>query len=378
MTRVSGIRKRCDGCQVAADVHCIDGQYVDPPSWIERGEKSLCPKCSKKSDDVGLHPEVLKAAEDAVHMLQALMATELSAQTSSQSALVLNTNSMARRMKRCELLAKYADVIMTVYGNRIGFRLASAGAFSLASFEGVATALETLMKAEIAFSQARAQPLQHTPRSKLQRSFLDMREDSYTYSADDSGINIAGPLFRLQEMARLAQKFAQLAVTRVGEIRLTKEDEVLDDALENQGSLLGRVQPFQDGHNAQRELMMIAQQFLQAETKRRDMREAKAGAGADEGGSPLDDVERLLDLRAKFLAAGRTEAVKALDAQLAIAEQRLKANTDVAAVDNALVAESYAKDVTPTPFDPPPTPGELEHLRRTLGDAAVDAAFPTT
>ncbi len=388
MSVLSGVRIRCPSCNLKAPIGVIDGQAFDPTGWERRGSDTLCPACAKKLD-IELHPEVLNAAENVVHKIQALMATELSTQPPPGTAITFGKDGMARRMKRCELLARYADVIMTLYGNLVSFRLASTGAFGHTTLGEVAVVCETLMKAEIAFSQARANRRPYKPTSNLAGTY-SIAMDDYTTSET----RISGPLYRLQEVSKVAQKLAQLAATRAGEMVTTgQEDSFLHraneeaEAFAGEGLYNGRYAVMGNANNdaaaMQRQLLMVAQRYLE-KTEERAERAAAAATPASSVGDllaqdPLYELERLLETRKRLEEAGRAGALQAIDARIALAEARLRVTTEQTTVDSVLAAEAGAKDVTPPRAreELPPDASELAQLRRNLGDAAVRAGFPT-
>lgn len=300
MEILKGVRIRCDKCKLKAHIHVDDdGNNHDPVGWQKRGSGVICTSCVESLDETDLHPEVVAAAERLVHKIQALMATELSSQPAPGAALTFGSNGMSRRMKRCELLTRYADVVMTVYGNVVGFRLASAGAFGHTTLGDVANACEDLMKAEIAFSQARASKRAHKPTSNLSRS---------NYYADDNApARVSGPLFRLQEVSKVAQKLAQIAATRAGEVGVTQEDAILDRAVDevaafnDNGLFVGRPlnNPANDAVTMQRQLLMVAQRWMEKEEERRERSEASATQPLSSfaiARDPIYELEHLIEL----------------------------------------------------------------------------------
>jgi hypothetical protein len=373
MNKVPGVRIKCPICKTLGDIGIVDGQWFDPPGWVKRGSDTLCPVCTKNVGN-DLHPEVLASAEKVVHTIQALIATELSFQPPPGTSITLGSDSVSRRMKRCELLSRYADVIMTVYGNSVGFRLATTGAFGHTTLANVVGACENLLKAEIAFSQARAVKSAHKPTSNFSSKFNFVNDYEY-----DDGPQIAGPLFRFNEIAKVTQKLAQLIATRAGEFNVTHEDKVLDDAVDGIGVAEYRPMPLgvnnNDGAAIQRQVLMMVQKFVEIEGKKAEAREL---ANNDPPPDPIVELERLLESRAKFVSSGRTLAVKAIDAKIEVIEAQMRIAIESTTVDAALAAEITAKDVTPRAGyqQPPPDSAEIAYLRRTIGDEAVKVAWP--
>jgi hypothetical protein len=380
MASLQGVRIKCVPCGTYGDIGVIDGQYFDPPGWTRRGSETLCPTCNKRQSTANLHPEVQLAAEKVVHTIQSLIATELSFQPMPGQSIVLGSDGMSRRMKRCELLSKYADVVMTVYGNIVGFRLAERGAFGRTTLTDVCTACEDLLKAEIAFSEARAAKPPYRPMSGLQGSFSHHRGEYNNWATEyDDGPEIAGPLFRFSEIAKVAQKLSQLVATRAGEFSVTAEDKIIDNAVEGVGN--GRIgyNPLHeiggnDTQAIQRQFMMMIQKFMEKQVEKQT--EAEARIAARDHVSLVDQLEQLIDVRDKMQKTGRT--TNALDAKINVIEAQLNQETQSAIVESAINAEATAKDITPKLHHatPPPDDDEIEYLRKSIGDEAVKSGFP--
>lgn len=389
MPALKGMQEVCDGCRVRGDLEEIDGQVFDP--FTKLGSKSFCAECLKKQRRE-LHPQVVAAAERAVHALQSLLACELHPDVApEQAALVFaghtgDKNGMARRMKRVELLTRMADGVMTIYGNVVGFRLAGPGAFERVDLYAVASRFEELLRAEVAFSEARAE------RERVKTTGLSKAVGGGWDPDYDDGPRVSGPLFRMQEVAKITQKIAQIAATRAGAFVKDAEDEVVDGAIDafDDGVFGGRRVRYRnpggivdDAVAVQRQMLMV----LQKAVEQQDVRQAQQAAPAPR--DPVDELNALLDTRERLAAAKRDTRV--VDARIADVEAQIAAMTSVEsavrdAVREAVVATASAKDVTPpkalgpAPIveddDPPPDDGELDHLRRTLGDEICRRDFP--
>lgn len=377
MAKVKGIRQSCDGCGVYGDLEEIDGVVFDP--FTKLGNKAFCAACLVKQR-IELHPQVVAAAERAVHALQSLLACELHPDIAPEAGAMVfaghtgDKNGMARRMKRVELLSRYADAVMTIYGNAVGFKRAEPGAFERVDLYAVASRFEELLRAEVAWSEARAQK-ERVRTTNLHRAVGGSWDPEY-----DEGPRVSGPLFRMQEVAKIAQKFAQIAATRAGSFVKEAEDEVVEGALDafDDGAFRGRRvrlggEPVNDALAVQRQMMMILQRALEQQETQQAARYAPVPK------DPLDELNTLLDTRERLVAAKRD--TRAVDGRIAAIEASL-------AVGSAVVAEAAAKDVTPAPKakvlgpaaldddDPPPDDDELDHLRRTLGEEIARRDFP--
>lgn len=376
MPRLANIKIVCDSCRRRDNVETRhNGVVYDPPGWsYDSDGHSFCPACSPArldGDEVAppLPEQVLKAARAAATVLQALMTTELLAQIApSQGAMVLGNDGAARRMKRIALLSNASARVLSLYD--VFFTEVSEAPVPNTQLSDAVRALEGILAAELAFPSRGVSAKQNVSRLAFQR-------DRY-YSSEAPPIgNIDGSLSRIQEVAETAQKFAQLAATRAGEVTHTDEDDVLEAAF-NDGIWRGRNRgPVNDAVELQRQVVTMLQTVMEREEKKQQVREAREVEPDD----PVVVLQRLLRVREQLVAAGRTESVRALDvrigeAELALAEER--SNT----VQGALLAEGRARDVTPKftgapgTIDAPPDADELEHLRRNHGDEAVDAAFP--
>ena len=187
----------------------------------------------------------------------------------------------------------------------------------------------------------------------------------------------------MREVARIAQKLAQLAATRAGHVVPDKEDEILEAAVDafDDGLYRGRrMRPnmgiFNDPMDMQRQMLMMVQQALEQQNRQQADRAARDNE-RDERLAKLTEANAILTARAALAAeqSGKDVTPRAVNEHEAIGQWQTPVIT--------APFVPYGQDTSPAPFtgaagaiDEPPDAEELEQLRRTLGDDAVQAAFP--